>query len=374
MSSASSLAYMSYLSSITNAIAFYSSAIINPIGILFSIIAAVIFFSSKSLNKTNMGYLYGLLSLSAAFSLSLDFLLSSFVNLLPYFGALTFLAGPLSFQNNTWCRLSYYLTRLSSQMFSWLHAYISFDRLIQLKFPARFNWWNSRLVINFILLVILLLIVFINWPNLNYYVADVALATLNQTISIRNGSQLLYNRTVPIVITTKYCLSDQSNSLASDLISASMRTWIPLALIVLFNALTTRSLAKSSVRVNSKSNQARQRRERKFTRTVMKMSFIFFGFNFPLSVSWIVLNAYRACCSSTAATVGIVEILLFNKLTIIIANLYQAKTALFSLIFNSLFRKEMKMRVKCQKQIANGSTSFVQSDHHHRSRRSQQTI
>ena len=324
------LTQMSYLTNITNALAFYCSAIINPIGIVCSLMAALVFFSSQSLNKTNMGYLYGLLSLFSALSLAVDFMLAAFFNLLPLFTPLSFLlSGPLTIQNN-----------------------------------------------NCILLGIALLIGLINWSNLTYYVTDVRLATLNQTISFRNGSIVL-NRTILVPITVKYCLTDQSNALQSDLVSGSMRTWLPLVLIMLFNALTTRSLAVSRLKViapansnNSIANKARHRREKNFTRTVMKMSIIFFVFNFPLSVSWIALNAYRACCSSTAASLGTVEILLFNKITIIMANLYQAMTTLFSLIFNTLFRREMKSRMSCDSSGTNGSTSFAaQSTDRHRSQR-----
>lgn len=342
MSSSEFQSYVNYLSTVMPTMAFYSSAILTPFGLLGCILSAIIFFANKTLNKTNMGYLYGWLAVFSLFSLLTEYILGGFVTGLP---------NMISFSSisNVTCKLNIFLIRICPHMASWFQAYITFDRFIQLKYPSKAFMFKKKRTINVFIALMVLFVCAVNMSNLFNSIVEIQISSSsssiqNRTIQLNDSTTLPSAKTNMTNQTTtiKFCTASSQVSFASDIISAAMRTWLPFVLIASFNVMSIRLLTESGKRANLQiSNDARSRREKDFTRVVLKLSFIFFAMNFPLSAVWVILNCYRSFTSPATSALVIACINIASRCSMILAYGYQSLTFYLNFTFNITFRGEV---------------------------------
>ena len=345
------MADAAYLNYIISQIGLYFSGILEPIGIISCLICAAVFFLNKNLNKTNMGILYGYLSAVTFSSMLADYLVGNFLLYLPSF-------SPFMNRSDTWCQTSYFLLRVTAHSASWLQAYISFDRLVQIKYPAKMSLLKNKLYINLVVLTLISLIFLANMGNWFLFVrettkTDAAASIQNQTSFYdERKNQTTTNETIWLNrtrVVSRACSGSAQVLLVTDVMSSVMRTWFPFVFLITFNVWSIRLLSASSKRVQATStsspNEARSRREKEFTRTVHKLSAIFFFTNFPLSASWVCLNFYRSFAPDPSPTV-IAGLGVMVRSTLALANGYQASTFFINLAFNKLFRQELLHQIR----------------------------
>lgn len=125
-------AYITTMNDASDRFTFYFSATVVPIGIVTNTLTACLFLANKNLNKTNMGFLYGLLSSVETVSLLIDFFLLQFM---PQVSKLF----SLQLQSDFFCRATTFVFRVVTQSSFWLQTYISIDRYIYIRYPNRFR-------------------------------------------------------------------------------------------------------------------------------------------------------------------------------------------------------------------------------------------
>lgn len=349
--------YANYLNSLSTQISFYNSAVTTTIGLASCLVSALIFFFNRSLNRTNMGYLYGWLSVL------------NFLALVPEYVFTGFLPGvsiALINASDAMCKLALYSIRVTTHMSSFWQAYISCERYIQMRYPTKATLLKRKSFINVVLVSLLLLICSINGINFLYGFTDFLVGSVtissNRTVPFNDtfSSSQLVNITVPIVI--KICSVSQINAFISDMVSAAMRTWLPFVFIITFNVLSIRLLVQSGRRVAGTAqafNDSRSRREKEFSRTVNKLSLIFFLLNFPLSISWVLLNFYRTFMPNPLP-LNLAILSMLNRVGLVLAYWHQSLTLVINILFNNAFRSEFMRLIGCRSLLKDASTTAAQ--------------
>ena len=326
-----SQAYVNYINNVSNMFSLYFSGIAFTLGIVFNIISAIVFFTSKNLNKTRMGYLYGMLCLVDTLSLISNVL---WIQFLPYIDA------KYSFRliSDLTCKFNFFLNRTIVFTSSWLQCYISLDRWIDIRYPRRFKALSSYRTINLIIFGIIVAMCLIASENFFYTLTPSTKTTLvtNKTL---NGSTYLVST---VKTTTWTCTSSSTFLFVAQIISATMRTWIPLVFLMVINVLTIRIMMRSRRRVSGSSDkQFYSAKERQFTVTVLTLNGIFFLLNFPLSIYWILNSIFNYFPTSVSARF-LANLNLFYIISLSMAYFYHALTFFINIAFNSIFRQEIR--------------------------------
>ena len=319
-----------YFNNLSTKISFYFGASTTSIGIILTTITSVIFFCNKKLNKTRMGYMYGILSVIYTICLLLSFFLVSFLpNFNPKYSFMLI--------SDASCKAFFISIRIAMHLSSWFQVYMTVDRFIDVKYPNRFNsLLNSRRFINGVLISIFTCCVLVNIPNSLFYVlvGPSSIVTANKTIDL-NGT-ISFEMMNSTIEGSRSCQGDFSVQFAAEMITASMRTWFPMIFLLIFNLLTIALLKKSSQRVHS--NNPNSSRQKRFTLAVLTLNGIFFIFNFPLSLSFILRNVLT---NKTSTRVIVAQINLFHQIGIAVSFLYYSLAFPIHLVSNSIFRKEV---------------------------------
>lgn len=162
-------------------ILFYSNAIIFPIGILVNVIQIFFFSQKKFINKT-IGHFFVVISISNILAISMTII--RFFRLNDIYDLFS--------RVNLWCKILPFLTRLTFQGCSWLNFFYTFDRVYFIFNPTVYNNCNHKnLIVWALFLLIYLILVVVNLPNLFYR---------NLEISHMNATKLVCSASPPVNI------------------------------------------------------------------------------------------------------------------------------------------------------------------------------
>lgn len=299
MSTQAEIAYLNKLSlDITNSLTIITSAVGIPANLI-----SIFIFARLLRNKTNMGFL-GLVQSSVDLIMLLLYLFVFRSQLL--FGT-AFIN-----QNDTSCRVITFFRRFMVHISSWVPVVIAFDRFTFVLYghSNRFKFMKSKLVVGGIIAAIFFIIAALDIPNFLFY------------------------KIGPV------CSSDYVVAISSDLISISLRTYIPFTLMILFNIFMVRKIFRN--RAALKQNNTDHKKEFHFTMAVIAFDIYFLFINFPLSVFYIMndINLYSNALKGDPVFSAKYSLAALSISTY--ANCVQAFSIVMHLAFNRLYRSEVK--------------------------------
>ena len=309
MLSNSSEIYKAYLIEI-NKIDVYFNIISSSIGIPCHIISIIIF-ARLMRNKNNMGYLY-------IWQCSVDLLV------LLYFlfivrSKITFNGINLYDQNEVSCKLLNLLRRFVLQSSSWIAVITTFDRFTFVLYGHcnRFKFLKSKLNLTYIILATFFTITILNSPNFFYYISK------------------------------NECKADFIIKFLSDFISVFfLRTYIPFALMLIFNIIMIRKKYKTNRHVLNHQNSAISRKEAQFTFAVITYDAYFLILISPLSVFFIFYDVNFYTGSIESKDLFSAKYILVHVITTDISLCEQTFSFFMYFAFNRLFRNELLSMIK----------------------------
>lgn len=302
MSTASTVAY---LSSLHNQITAYFMYITTAIGLPSNLLAAWIFIRIMKKDKTNMGFLYlSQCIVDIVLILAQFIVLRSSPHLFPY---------NLFNVSDVSCRLLSFFRRLLNHSSTGVTVYITIDRFVAVYYhQAHAKYFKSKRTMSLHMLLILVLLILVNIPNLFFYIP-------------RPGAA---------------CTADVDLFVATDLLSALTRTVIPLSIMTLLNVLIIKKMRQSSAITITRSSHAQK--EHYFTITVSFYNIFYFVSSFPLMI-YFILNDVNLI-SGWYKTDPVLQVT-YNLFFGIVQNFSYIKpvfTFYMNLALNKIFQKEIK--------------------------------
>lgn len=283
--------YIKYLNESAKTVSFYFSITMLPIGFVMNCLSIYIY-RKPNLNKTNMGYLFTILSLNDCVSILVYlFLIRSDV----FF----------TYDINADCGYLLYLRKSFLNFNSWIIVLVSMDRFLFVYFLNRTNSQNKKLI-NSLLFVIFIL----NFAlNSVYFIGD---ATHNNC-------------------TTQYSV------VSINIVEILMRVYLPLFSMVLLNISVIMKLFN---RVVVPTTSLGLRKEYRFSILTVVLDFLFCVFNVPSSIV-LTMNIFRTVADQLNDPVFNAYIDYFYTMSQHIYISYHCLTFMFNLLFNRLYRKEL---------------------------------
>ena len=302
---AAGMSLMKLNTQVTNIFLIVTSAI----GIPGNLISMLVF-SRLIRQKSNMGLLYTWQSAVDLFFLflSLFFIRSSQM----------FYNGAVFSWSDGWCKAWAFWRRYPLHMSSWVALLTTFDRFTFVLYEnRRFKFMRDKRIVCLIIFLMFLVLAVLNIPNFFFYLSP-------------NGA----------------CSGTFGFTLSSDIISILLRTYIPMTLMVIFNYRIYKKMKESRLRAATITILLRGR-EKSFTRAVIFTDIVFFITKFPLSITFIVYDAYYFSGVLTSnfyfSWLGI----FLNNRFIDISYIDQIFSLFIHLAFNKLFRREFFSLIKC---------------------------
>lgn len=295
--------YADYLNNLSSEISYYFLIVSVPIGIPCNLISILIFRRLMRYSN-NMGFLGMCQSIiDLTLLLSFLFLIRSSPLIFPQ---------NLADLNDNLCRFLTYLRRFVIHASSWIPVVITFDRFTFVLFGHNhdFKFMKKKLNLLAIIFAIFILIALVDIPNLLFYVRD------------------------------DLCTADFAIIIVADVISIAFRTYIPFTLLLIFNSCLIRATFKTW---RSRQSSLRKSKQYQFTISVMFYDAYFFIINFPVSIYYILKDAYMYEFDRDAVLSS-----QFRMASAVILNLsYYEQTLTFFiyLMFNRPYRREL-IRVK----------------------------
>lgn len=301
-SPASILATIDILNQATRKLNDYFTIAFASVGIPGNLLSAIVF-ARLIAKKSNMGLLYSAQCLVDLTSVLIALFLTR--------GPFLLFSANFASQNDALCKLTMFMRRFPLHASSWMAVLTAFDRFTFVFYEQYFRFMKNKLILATIIIVILTLVTIINVPNLLYY-------------------------WVPYL---PGCTADFSVVISSDVISVMLRTYIPLAIMLVFNAIMIRKVSQKSL---VKKGTTRRRGEHHFTMAVISFDVIFFLTHFPLSIFYILydIKLYSNDFQTDAYSAAVYN-LVFN--VVINVSLLDQMFSFFTYFaFNKLFRNELK--------------------------------
>jgi hypothetical protein len=292
------------LSNIGSNINLYTALVLNPIGFVTNMISLYVY-TRPRLNKTNMGFLYFWQTAS-------DICL---LGMLIFIGRAREIFGQaLGSQGEGWCIFTSFIRRFLVHISSWINVLICFDRFMFVLFPNN-KFMKSKLNLTLIIASIFATLTLVNTPN---FFSGLSVPRGNET-RVCSASPLILNLAV--------------------LISIFTRTIVPLIVMSLMNLMIIKRLRLNKQKLTQNRNK-KEKKETRFTKTVVSLTLIFMLFNFPLGVinSVSIFTDYLGFTVSptTGAVLSLCSIVALN-----FSFLYQSFYFFITLMFNQIFRKEL---------------------------------
>ena len=313
MSKITELALIDKLNSISKRIVYYSCLTIVNIGFATNCLNIFICIN-KSIQKSTMGFYNILISTFNILGFICGYLLfypvaSGKTDLLveSYFG----------------CILISYFTRVFIQMTSWLNVMLSCDRAVCIAFPYRFKFINNKTILACIVLVLFIIILAVNVPNLLFKVY------INSTYStIANDT-----------INTTICSSTNIVVFIRDTIIVNMRVVIPMILQFILSII----LIVSILKLRKNANMTRSlRKDYQFAFTILMLNITFLITETPLMLS--IINFYLID-KNNATSMAMAN--LFYYCGQIFSTYMLGSIFFVNILFNRIFKKELKKILRC---------------------------
>jgi hypothetical protein len=326
------------LSHASNQVGFYMASIAMPIGALLNIFAIYIF-TRPNLNKTNMGFLFiwqKAIDTSLLFSYTFIFRAPILFDFDPFAAS------------NVACKLLSFYKRFMLVMSSAIMVFIAFDRFLFVHYHKRFKFMKRKRNLMLIIGVMALSVAVLTLDNLFFYVEEVSV--------VKSFFNSTLNLTEQITSTKLTCTSSLVVSILSDFLLVSLRVYLPIMLILIFNIILIKDLVKSKNRVKFKIHK----KEIQFTFTVIFSSFVFFGLYFPVSVVVLLKNVFLFTSIEHSK-----EIFDFcHYISIEISTIYLVIEFFVLLAVNKIFRKECVLifrKLKHKLSQSDSDVSAIQS-------------
>lgn len=298
------LNYISYLNGTTFKMNEYFNIVIASIGIPGNLIGIVVF-SRLIGRKTNMGLLY-------TCQCVIDFI-TMIIILLIIRGSTLFYGSNIMDKYDSICKFTFFMRRFMLNNSSWMAVITSFDRFVFIFYKNRFQFMRSKIKLFAIIITIMFFMALINIPNMFYAISP-----------------------------QQICSANFSITLLSDIISILFRTYIPLTLMVIFYVMMIYKISKT--RANNALAKLprghRPRKENQFTIAVISSDVMFFITHFPLSISYLVYDAYLYSGIFSHDPLLAAENVFSLFLIINISFLDMTFSVFIYFTFNKVFRKE----------------------------------
>jgi hypothetical protein len=344
-----------YLADMTKQINTYFTYIFIPIGLISNLLTFMIYSSSK-LNTNNNNNRSAITPKATNMTLFGRFLaISNVITLLHY---LLVIQSNLIFDfdfstySDESCRFLMYTRRSIHSLSPLVETMTVFDRFLSVvcfnkKKKRVFKRFKSKKLGLFLLTALIYLIyLMLNVENLFYYVqTDILNYTLNHT-----NKRLQY----------KQCLATQNIELFAEVVLILFRSFLPIAFMIIFNALIIKELYKYSfIRRQQQQRKFKNetkktstiniensiKRDSKFTKNVIIMNSFFILFNLPTSIVYIVKNSLRFLYNNQIfykSKLFFAQIRFARMITFNFSIIYYVLFFWFNFYFNRLFRQQVK--------------------------------
>jgi hypothetical protein len=303
-------AMIDLLNNIYNTLLFYYLIIPMPVGIVSNMMAIYIF-TRPNLNKTAMGTYSSFIGCGNILALIFFIFIQN--------SQLTLGVNMLNTSDPA-CRMVYLFRRVIREIAPMVETLLTVDRSIVVFFPTKFTFLQKKLVILGIVLAGCVLLFILSFENAMYH--------LVVTVGSNNK-------------TSASCTATAAVSIASDVVSSVMRTYIPSAVMATLNFLIILRLTKSKKSTHCRTGITRQKafKESDFTRTVLSLNFIFLAFNFPECVAYMIKITYQDIISEASPLILAKITFMFNTIYFVATGYYMV--FFFSnMIFNKVFYNE----------------------------------
>jgi hypothetical protein len=290
------------LTTLSNQISYYFLVITMPTGIVLNL-ASIIVFMRPNLNKTNMGFIFTILSIVDT------------ISLLNY----TFIVRSSVLFGYNWtfqCGVANYIRRTLFNISSWIQVYVSFDRYIYIYFLVGTHFFKTKMFTFLMLFLMLALVLITNATNL---------ITFPQT------------RMIDANRTTTSCTTSRAIRILTPIIAMLMRIYLPFLIMIILNTVILLKFLESKKKANMNRNT---KKEYRFALITLSMDVSFLVFYLPIAVN-LTLIALDEALSIINTPLSDAVFSLYGNIAQLIAISYHALFFFFNIIFNKLFRREL---------------------------------
>jgi hypothetical protein len=313
--SATSTSFGIKLSNIQITVLFYVSIILSGIGLILNLIGILVF-NTKSFKKKAIG-LYNRIIIIVN-------------NCAIIIGCLSY--TPLYFYQNPFlwslasCKILHFLQHSFTVLSSLLDMMITFDRMIRISFPRRFDLIKKKKSILCISLGIFLLSFGLNAICFQYTIQETFLTDKN-----------LDNQTN--VTVTLSCIADYSTLLSKNIITIIFRIILPFTVMIVSDIILIYKLKKEKGERYSKKDKA-------FSHSVLALSILFLITHLPFGILLIYQTVLEFKDTNYKSNL---TISLLYEISILITIYNYVFPTMVNLIFNKLFREEFNILFKLKK-------------------------
>jgi hypothetical protein len=321
--STTSTSFGFHLSFLQISIVFYFGFIFGISGLILNIIGIVVF-NRKMFSKKAIGF-YNII---IAIVNSCVIIISS-ISYMPLY----FYQNPLLW-SSTSCMILNFSQHTFTVLSSLLDMMITFDRMIRISFPRKFDAIKKQKGIIFISLGFLLLSIGLNSFCFKYKIQETFLTDTS-----------LYNQTNATV--TLSCIADYSILLSKNIITIIFRIFLPFTVMIVSDIILIYKLKKEKGERYSK-------KEKAFSHSVLALSILFLITHLPFAILLIYQTVleFRDTNYKTNFTIS-----LLYELSIIFTAYNYVFPTLVNLTFNKLFREEFIILLGLKKQGIVSSTT-----------------
>jgi hypothetical protein len=301
------------LNSIAVDLGYYTILIVTNLGLITNTLNIIISMR-KPIQQSSMGFYNIIMSIFNILSL-----IASYITIFPQIVSTTNLNLLSTFS----CISIAYFQRVVIHMSSWINVMISADRMLCVTFPSRFKFVNDKRILSLIALGLLIFVSTINAANFWFFLKE-------QTIFDTTTNKTL--------VTSQGCTSDPHTLFIRDTISVIVRIMLPVILEAIFNSILIYKLFQSRKRASQMTMS--NKKEYKFSITIVMLNFAFLLFLMPTFVTTIYLNIIKTSSASYRSQV----IALFAYNCSLVFAIYQFGSIFFiNLFFNKIFQKEIRL-------------------------------
>lgn len=210
---------------------------------------------------------------------------------------------------------------------------ITADRFMYVVYKNRFSFLKNKLALTAIILGVFTFVGIVDIPNLFFSLVVTTTSKLTNTTINGTIVRVLTNTT------SASCKGDFVPTISSDLISITIRTYIPFALMLAFNTIMIKKIVGNA---RSFKQSSLSKKEYQFTLTVMSFDVLFFIANFPLSVFYIIddINKYSGSNVYTIYLVYSAQMSFIGGIASYFTYIEQCSSFFMYMAFNKLFRRE----------------------------------
>jgi hypothetical protein len=322
---------------------FYSCSILLSILILGNILNILICLR-KSLLKEMIGFYNIIISVSNVFTLVLGGLI-----VFP----ITLNYDDLVAISNFSCILITYFSRVSVQMSSWLHVFLSLDRYLCVAYNERFKFlFNNKKKLSSIFLGLFVVIMVINVPNVLFRLTYVSSFDSRE------------NQTSVSVI----CTATSSIISIRNTIVIVFRIVLPLLLQIILSILLIHKLFKTRKAVTVASISRNMKKEQRFAHIIVWLNVCFIITETPLMIATLyfgVLGVKTVYPLSESSSNSLAISTLIYYVTSVLGSYMFGSLFFINLFMNRIFKREIRLIISCGPKATQNVSNYSHSNNRH---------